>query len=80
MTYYYYAPGMVDPYWGFYEDRGTRFAHNLSADTDMSDLDEEGFHQFFPHAFEISAEQVGNIDPAEGIAWAMFLEAANAQH
>lgn len=75
---YWYAPGMAEPYWGLYTtDLGGKAvlcAHNLAADTDMGDLYGEEFHKFFPNAFEISEEQIGQINPVDGYRWAVFLK------
>lgn len=86
MSRFFYAPGMCYPYWivgveNDWPNRGDRttVATNSAASTDMGDLHGGEFFNMFPNAFEISHEQYleQNIDPADGLAWAMLIRRAN---
>lgn len=50
---FYRCPGMMYPYWSVSDG----IAHNLDADTDMGDLTEEEFHQYFPAAEEVTEHE-----------------------
>lgn len=85
MNRYYYAPGMMYPYWIVYEQHDwpevgdvTTVAMNSAASTDMGDLYDNEFFEMFSNAFEISeAQYTGQtIDADDGLAWAMFLRKA----
>lgn len=69
---YYTVPGMRHPRWVLsqvdnYPSPGktTVIAHNLEADTDMADMDEEEFFAMFPKAQQINMAN-GSLMPPEG--------------
>lgn len=59
VTKYYRAPGMMYPNWVTYQHQGITWVHNLEADTDMSDLTEDEFHELFPSATEVDPPHDG---------------------
>ena len=82
MNRYFYAPGMMYPYWVVSEEKDwpkegdlTKVAMNSAADTDMGDLYGDEFEKFFPRAFEISEEQYHGqtISPRDGLRWSYLV-------
>ena len=68
---YWYAPGMLHPYWEMYVPRHPRqpVAHNADSDTDMGDLTVDEFFNYFPHAFVLTRAEyeAQSIDPDEAL-------------
>lgn len=67
MTSFYYAPGMMRPYWAVYEQKDwpesgvtTKIATNADADTDMGNLYGDEFAKYFPAAMPITEDQYKN--------------------